>query len=636
MKPTHTPLTVEVVPGTFWEDTPLASLTLPPATYERDKLVRAELASRFEALPQASREKLAERGVLVTERADRATSIGDAYLSLAKNRVPFVITLDALFSISIRAIERALEGADREVVAPSLASALAETEQRLAAESRAARSDTAPAYSLARAVIVVAQKLVDPKIEIDPAIAVVIAPELALITAHAGPQRSPLLGRVVDYGAFDTQAGLAFGDARIGEFRSVVWLARAPLSLATEPSSRALDVAMVRTQTRAAMLLSRSSSEFWKRAKDAIAFGTGRGDDPGARALLAAATALGMDLREEANIGNVVRVDKLRAAMLREAGATVEDTGGSLATFRLLSPSGPPDVRALARVMQASHELPSALVVGVALGASDARPLLETMHVDAAVLDDVAHAFTTDHPTRHATVYASALDAIATYLAPSAFDAHRAWRASPSYARHKLEVALAAWTELRHAAMPFARDAAHAALDEPVVAVDDVSSAIEPHPEAIARLVSLVRQAEHNAAASETSASSQLLERVESLLKSALAIVVAQSTAPLGEPLARELATMPSRIAAIEKRLGPAASPLVVATASQVDASRVLEDATGTLEDVWLAVDVAGSTSLYVGVAIPFYESITTLRSTDATFTKRLAENPPPHPAWRE
>ena len=45
---------------------------------------------------------------------------------------------------------------------------------------------------------------------------------------------------------------------------------------------------------------------------------------------------------------------------------------------------------------------------------------------------------------------------------------------------------------------------------------------------------------------------------------------------------------------------------------------------------------IGDSASLYVGVAIPFYESITTLRSTDATFAKRLTENPPPHPTWRE
>jgi len=627
---------LEVVPGTFWEETPIAGGALPPASYEKDKLVRGELATRFDALPAATRDKLLERGVLVASRGDRVTSIGEAYMALAQARVPFVVTMDALFSIAFRAVGCALEGTDREVIAPSLSSALAETETRLAAESRAARSDTAPAYALARAMVAVARKLADPNVEIDASVATAIAPELALVAAHAGPAKSPLLGRTIDYGAFDTQAGLAFGDARLGEFRSVVWLARAPLSLTTEPSARGLDLAMVRTQTRAAMLLSRSTSEFWKAAKDAMAFATGRGDDPGARALLAAAKQLGYDLREEATIGNVVRVDKLRAEILREAGPTIEDTGGTLATFRLLSPSSPPDVHALAREMHATHDLPSAVVVGLALGSSDARTLLENEHVAPDELDAIARDFAPDHPTRHASLHASALDAIAAYLAPSAYDARRAWRASPAFQRRKLEVALSAWTELRHASMPFARDAARAALDDPDAPIDDAPGAIEPHVEAIARLVSLVRQAEHNAAASATSASSQLLERVEALLRAALAIAIAQPSGPLTPELARALASMPSRIASIEKRLGPAAQPLVVATAAHLESNRVLEDATGTIDDAWLAIDVAGSTSLYVGVAIPFYESTTQLRSTDATFAKRLAENPPAHPAWRE
>lgn len=622
------------VPGTFWEETQLANVTLPQTSYEKEKLVRPELIERFEAIPQAEREKLTVRGVISVPRADHETSIGEAYVALAKSHVPFVITLDALFAIALRSIDRALDDVDREVVAPALASALAETEDRLAAENHAARSDTAPAYTLARAVIAVARRLADPKIEIDRTLVDVIAPEVALILAHAGPAKSPLLGRTLDYGAFDTQAGLSFGDARIAEFRAVTWLARAPMSLATEPAVHGVDVAMARTQTRAAMLLSRTTSDYWRRVKDAIAFATGRGDDPGARALLLAAHALEMDLRDEATIGNVVRVDKLRAEMLREAGSTVEDTGGSLATFRLLSPSAPPDVRAMGRVTKASRELPSALVAMIALGVPEARALVDEKHGDAKVLDDVVGMFGADHPTRHASLHASALDAIATYAAPSAFDAHRAWRETAAYKRRKLEVSLVAWTTLRHASMPFARTSARAVLDEPVIAFDDVPGAIEPHPEAIARLVSLVRQAERGAVAHETSAAAQLLERVEALLKSALAIVVAQSVAPLTPALAHELASMPSRIAAIERRLGPASAPLVVATAADIDTNHVLEQSTGYIEDAWLAVDVAASTSLYVGVAIPFYESTSTLRSTDASFAKRLTENPPSQPAW--
>jgi hypothetical protein len=420
----------------------------------------------------------------------------------------------------------------------------------------------------------------------------------------------------------------------------MTWLARAPLALGPEPA-QGIDVAMARTQTRAAMLVSRAMAfDAWSRLVGAKTFATGRGDDPGARELNATATALGFDLRDESTIANVVRVDKLRATLVHGI-ASVEDTGGAMATFRLLSPSAPSDARALAHVV-APNALPQALAVGVALGSGEARALMdeEREHGEHAVhTDDIVMTLAGSGPERHASLYASGLDAIATYLASSTYDAQRPWRDTIAHKRRKLEVALGAWATLRHMAMPFARASAQAVIDEPDVAYDDVPATVEPHPETISRLSSLVRQAKRGLVASgmrEQGAAALLLDRVQTLLEDALRISTAQSTAALAPPLAHALATMPSRLASIERRLGPAAAPLVVVTAADLATLRVLEDGTASAREVWLVVDVAGAPAAYVGARVPFVEKISTLRSTDASWAKVLEEAPPPRPAWTE
>jgi hypothetical protein len=619
--------------GSFWEETPFAVGAPRPAKLDPRTLVPAGLAARFGALTAESKAELLDRGVLAVPRPEHTGSLGEVYLSLARSKVPFVVTLDALFGITLRAVECALEEVDENAVAPALSAALGATDERLAAEAHAARSDTARAYAIARGVVAVGRALLDPSAELDPATPPDVRAELAKVLAHAGPDESPLLGRPLDYGAFDTQAGLAFGDPRIPTFRAATWVARVPLALGADGD---LDVAATRDQTRAAVLLTRDAGDAWKRLASVRAFAVGAGDDPGPAELASAARALGIHLRDEAAVGDVVRVDRLRRALVRAAGATLEDTGGRLPTFRLLSPSAPPDARALQRVASVPGELPSALAVGLALGSSEARGLLEHGGGDARALDDVARELPAG--ARHASLHATGLDAIAAYLAPSALDAGRTWRQRPAHGLRKLEVALAAWTALRHAAVPFARRPARDVIDEPVVAFDGAPGAVEPHPEAIARLLSMARQAQRGLAAvgglRQGGAAWTLLDRVAALLDDALAVATSQDRKPLRPELAHALATMPSRIAAIERRLGPAASPDVVVTAADPSSHRVLEDGTGQLDEVWLAVDVGGAVSLFVGARVPFYETIATLRATDASWARHLVETPPPRPAW--
>src|SRR6185503_5881842 len=155
-------------PGSFWEETPADDLTLASPTLE----------PAGGASTEARRAYL--DGAAVVARSDHGRSFGERYLALARQKVPFVVTMDVLFALATRAVECALGEVDDGVVASSLADALARTSARLTAESRAARSDTAGAYALARGVVGIGQKLLDPAADVGP-LPVEVDAELAKI-----------------------------------------------------------------------------------------------------------------------------------------------------------------------------------------------------------------------------------------------------------------------------------------------------------------------------------------------------------------------------------------------------------------------------------------------------------------------
>jgi hypothetical protein len=643
----HAP--AQSTPGSYWQEVPFdvasadADPRRAPPPVDVARIVTPALQPRFDALSKDARSRLLQHAVVVERRSDHASSLGASYGELRSGRVPFVITLDALFAITFGALDRALGDADHEVVEPALATMLARMQTRLGAELRAARSDTAAAYALAQTIVGVAQRLLDPTVEWTPAVAARGAPELELVLAHAGPARSTLLGVTLDYAAFDAQAGLAGTDGRVGGFRAITWLEQARLALAAHRAT-GVDETQARTQTRAAMLLTRAlgdreAAQLYQRIDEVGSFVAGVADDAGPGALLRAAAEAHVDLRREDDLANVVTVDRLRRT-LAAAPNFVQAAGP---VFRLFGPSAPADARALFVLARAESvpSLPSGLGVALALGAPGARTLLAVDEASTRAADLCAHVMppSADVAARHATLYASALDAIAAYAAPSAGDVP--WLDAEARQRLVLEGVLSAWTELRHANVPFAHASARALMDDAIVpSADPAPGAVEPHPEAIARLLALVRQAATGLAAHhalhEGGAAAQLLEHVDRLLGDALRIAVAQARG-LGPDDARVIDEMPARLAAIERRMGKgAAAPAIVAVHQEPATSRALEEATGDLEDVWMVVDIAGAPTLAVGAHVPHFELGSTLRSTDGAWARRLREAPPPRPTWLE
>jgi hypothetical protein len=237
------------------------------------------------------------------------------------------------------------------------------------------------------------------------------------------------------------------------------------------------------------------------------------------------------------------------------------------------------------------------------------------------------------------------LDAMETLLRPSAGDRVQPGAASPEGRARKAEVVLGAWTELRHDATAMARVEV---LDLRLAPRTPVESAVpvfvEPHPEAIAKLVAVVRQMERALVGSGMLAKGApglaVLEEVDDLLWTALGVAVHEASDRAVPPaLLQALGAFPARLRALEASLagsGAADVPLIVDVHTDRPSGRALEEALGRLEEVWTVMREPETHRLWlaVGAAIPHAEIVAPMgqRASDAAWHARIAAqgDPPP------
>jgi hypothetical protein len=644
---------------------------------------------RWVAAPRALREAVANRGFAVIRPAHPEARLGDFYASLRDDRVAWVLTLDAMFFLTHVALDRAMADVDARLVAPALATMLRRLDLRLAAESRGARADMAPSYLVARGVVAVALAFVQPDYVAPAELGRLVDGEKARVLTHVGIATSPWLGVPLDYSAMSPRGDADRDAAHAGWFRAVAWLEGAALALegtGEGPVWSGADVGTARVHARAALLLARlldydvdaEAASAWDRVERAGELLVGDADDPTPRDLSLAAAAHKLDLRNGDWFSNVAMVDPVRhaAAKAREArvddgslGSIVARTGvdpllavGRLAPgFRLVGPRATPDGELLQSLVFpvvgafSGHEppasardgvraMPSALDVAAWLGSSEARAQVHAGHDDAyarypETLDRLIHARPPEGSLeRHRTPYLSMLDALETLLRPSLGDRVQPGAATPEGRTRKAEVALGAWTELRHDATAMARVEVLDLRLAPRTPVESpVPVFVEPHPEAIAKLLAVVRQMERALIGSGMLAQGApglaVLDEVDDLLWTALGVAVHEASDRAVPPaLLQALGAFPLRLRALETSLAgsdAADVPLIVDVHTDRPPGMALEEALGRVEELWTVVREPETHRLWlaVGAAIPHAEIVQpmALRVSDATWRARIA-----------
>lgn len=655
-----------------------------------ESLVRLEGATRvWDELGAAGRERLYRDGIVLEGAVEGAhaarvlppaarVGIGAFYMDLREQRVPYVITLDALaFAVHV-AFDRALAEVEDLVLGPDLDVFVSELERRLVAEQKGAGVEIGEALRLARGIVAVARGLAsEGTIAPPPDLGPVVAQEIARVTAHAGGAKaSLLLGAPIDYGRFAVPRGAG----RPGSFRALAWLATAPLLLVaqSEAPGAVVGVGVSRLHARAAMLLARvAERDFdpaihasWSRISRLLAFVWGPSDDLAPGELAELATALNVTLEDPKHVANVVTVDRLRHRAARGREPLLFDGAGAPGRagigMRLFGGHAPPDSVALAALAHA-HEsrLPQALDLAVWIGAPEARAMLHEAGgdnlpgYDAALARAVAARPNDDAPARHASVHGSLLDVVMTWLAPvdEASQPPSSPPASPSSAspspaaqRATVESALAAWTYARHDAQPFSRArpprAPHAAKELQVTGAP-LPAFVEAAPEVIARMVATVGQMRRGLGAigglAPTSPAMVTLAEVDDMLRAALR---AASRGPNEEALTSEdmaaLASLPARFARLEDpgdeaARGPAVVPLVAELYVDDAADRVVSIATGLVEPAVMVAREPGTGRLVlaVGAHVAHRELVEPRgqQSNDSSYRARIAKGDltPPH-----
>jgi hypothetical protein len=607
---------------TYWEpvEAPVApGPHAPDPPFTEAQIARTGgLEARWKAAPAALRDQVLRNGIATIDPATpQASRIGAMYEQWKSERVPFVVTIDALAFYTHLALERARAEVEAEQLAPSIDAVLRRLDVRLSAEARDAHADLAPAYLVARGIVAVAMALSNPSYATAADLNDAVTKEKGLVVAHAGTAQSPLLGTAVDYSAMAPRGLAEKEDARLGYFRALAWLGQAPMILAgrgEEGGPSKMSVTLARTHARAALLIARlldhdvdaEASQAWLRVERLASFLSGPADDVTPAELGRAAVAEKLELKDAQWIANIARVDRVRHLAAQKHVTRLFDGSGGLRVTKdePLDGGVPRDARATpsvrlfggrvasdgeamqrlvfptiglmtikpehvpATMRDGLRALPSGLDVIAWLGSNDARDALHDSGDDAyagydAELDKLrGERPGADAIARHESVYASTIEAVAAIAAPSAADRAHPPAASAAWRRRKIEAALVAWTELRHGSITFTRLAlAKSATAEPARTAAATGPAfVEPNPEAIAALLGAVRQTMRGLLAmnalTDDSPARAILREVDDLLWTALGVALRQANdEPLTQKESETLAAFPARFADIEARV---------------------------------------------------------------------------------
>ena len=175
-----------------------------------DVITRFEGGARvWDELGEDGRQRLRNDGIVVLGPAPADVprwEMGAFYTEWRERRVPYVITLDALFALTHEALGRALADVEAHELAPLLDAVLERLDTRLAAEHRGAGVELAGGYRIARGIVAVARALVDRRYEPAPELAALVREETSRIEAHTGSSASVLLGVTIDYARFEVPA----------------------------------------------------------------------------------------------------------------------------------------------------------------------------------------------------------------------------------------------------------------------------------------------------------------------------------------------------------------------------------------------------------------------------------------------
>ncbi len=690
------------VPAFYWEPLEVSvdpSIERPPLPLDEGELrFLGASESLVATFSEDAKRAVASRGFVVVARPGAPpASMGALYNSLEASGVPLVVTLDVLADVVHAALVAGLAEVEVANVTPIVTRLATRLGARLETLTKDGNPELARPLRMARGIVLVAQALLDPRTPIPGELEADVREEVRRVMAAKGAAVSALLDVPIDYAAARPVAGADPGHEPAA--RALGWLSLAPMMLAARDDALGPNVTVsnARDATRAALLFAHAlhprvdaeAALEWQKLDGLAQFLIGPSDDWSPPELGALAEKSGLDVTKLGDIANVVRVDKTRHAAMAAFRARVHDGGGSLTWVDAASASKEVrESRFVSRYVAASTRLfgsrvgldavsEQALVYPVVgpyrgnrsvgtlaggrrvlsrpldfaavLGSTAAREALASDGDDAFEGFDATLRKLVDRrpdereSTRHASVYLSGLDLVAGLLAGSAADASSPASAHAEYKKRALETALAWHLTLRHDfAGPGRRAVAPPRMTRPSADAGAPLVLVEPHPEAIGRMVALVRQLSHGLMAYKAidpkSTGSKVIADAERILTTAFqsALLMANGLPPSDEQ-SRALARFVGDLGALEEAAG-SGDARVVDLHVDLGSGRALAAGTGAPEVLAIVLrdPRSGGLVLTFGGASRVVE-LTRPRSErldDAEWRARLLRRSVPFPSW--
>lgn len=627
----------------------------------------AELKSSFGIASE--QEKLLSENGFVVLRVNGFETLGDVYSYLIDNSLPLLITTDAVLHAYHVLFDETLKRAEMneliETMNKTIKTLLLEAEME--AEIYAETPLEYPA-KLNFMYLEVAYALINPGFSPTTPEA---SRELELISEHADFDNSPIFGYKEDYSQYVPRGHYTENERLKAYFKTMMWLGRMRFALVV-PLNQEIDINQVRTQTRAATLLTwmvqnTDVYDDWERVYEVTRFFVGVSDDLSFEDHLIVTDNLSINNPEQIHSTDTVDeiIEKLlernRAKILGTYAETypwmpqedeLERILAETAGLRFMGQRFIPDSYMFQQLVYPQvgnwtnpRLFPKSLDVPAVLGSEVAEEILNETEADylnyTVQLNKLEREFrglSVMNWTRN--LYWSWLHTLNTTLKP-VNPGYPAFMITKAWGYEKLQTFAGSWTELRHDTILYAKQSYTAPTALPPTPQPNTAY-VEPCPQTYLRLAGLLNMTLNglNGLRLLSEDIKDSLTDFRSILKLFLnASVMELEGKDLPEAMQLEIREAAEEFAAILGVATEKTQKATIAADVHTDANteKVLEEALGKFNIlIVIYSDTEGNLYASAGPAYNYFEFTWPMsqRLTDEAWVELLSTDPPKPPEW--
>ncbi|AGY60284.1 DUF3160 domain-containing protein [Gloeobacter kilaueensis] len=666
----NVPLNTDPAFGRYEEVTQQVTAKVPPYTVATDLKNLTNYpgpaeASDFDLLPKA-KYLLAKNGFVVQPGFER-----EFFSLYERNRydyLPNFVTTDSLLHNYHLVFDYLLKKLEQQQLAPALASlnkAMLEAAHEQYETVKGSGWENAARRNLA--FFAVAARLIDPEATVPEAASEPVQQELQLIAAQQGIAESPVanLGNGgaeklrEDYSQYTPRGHYESQLLLRRYFQTMLWYGRFSFRLAEADE--------VRSAALITVALAQKPAD-WQKIYRTTSFFVGRSDDVGYFQLRPVLEKVyGSELSLSALTSDEGRFNALLSLIKTLAPPQInsipvfsKDREQASRNFRFMGQRATLDGAIFQRLVEREvpgRLLPKALDIPAAMGSPEALAILtaagETRYDNYTANLDKLKSYISGLPVATWTqnLSSSWLYALQPLLAIQG-NGYPSFMRNPAWQRKDLNTFLASWTELKHDTISYARQGMAGRGDAGSEARDD-RGYVEPNPALYSRLAALVGLTESGLDAQEllSAPHKQMLERLSKLVLSLQTIAQKElANTPLTRAEYELIRSYGSQLEHFwldvnseqmngldqENYLEQNPAALVADGATDPNGS-VLQEATGSIYEIFVAVPVDGKLRLAKGGVFSQYEFTRPLgrRLTDSAWRQQVKDGgTPPLAQW--